>query len=750
MQSFVLKSIFVCSVLFLVVPFCKASTFANFDFVQNDVTQGFPGWYYSDRGDNSCDSYDASKLCSTPDVNGQRQSIYYYYNGYNTDHMGWMRWGFMDAGSSTINGGSLKFLFTGGAYDNNGSVGYSGLEVRSKSQFDDLIAQGQNPYSDRILPGDLTLYFSSNNSGNHFYPFSQLVGNDRLSVWVLHPDGGPYTYENQKFSQSYQRPEQLFSWYPFVNDSNGDHYYHDLSNINMGGWTHYIFDAHPLHNNGGDPNPYSYYRAGGSDYPGDAVSYFDNVNKFSLRGLSAKNTPSPSEMFIDEFEAYKVSQLENDETISGIGVGYNPSTKMFDIAFNDKYRCATDCLSTYEIRYSFSPITNTNYGSAILAKVTNFDRTKNNNNGIVYKPSSGYSQLWAALEVSDSDKANLIDGNTIYFAVKDISDRSAMLERDSYDEETVNVPGMGMVRRMDLVKTIDYKIYPAFRQLYFADQTSIDGHLGADYSKQLSVKGGQQPYVFQLSSGFLPNGLTLSADGEITGTPTVVGTFNFSVNVQENSSFAQNITKEFTINIYNQEVCSDGVDNDADSEVDCADSDCYSSSSCSVTLVDFGSQNIFKLPSWNILLKDVYTNYVAGGPGGMGITIGRSGQYNYQGVQGSSKLFNAGDRILAYWYNNGSSAITFTPKISFNDNDRPTTGFAGTWNLMSEVTALPQETVWSEFVFDESSMGTFSLLNTNVNYDNSQELICDKISLVPLTGNMDIIASSAPSGLTVR
>lgn len=749
MKKEILKIIFIVAVFFILPNFARAAMFANFDFANNNVTQGFGNWYYSDIGDNSCDVYDGenqSKMCSNADGNGNKQSFNLYYNGYNSDHMGWTRWGYFDSSSTAINGNSMSVIFTGGAYDNNGEVGFSGFPIKSKSQLDTFIAQGQNPYANRVLPEGMTLYFHSNDSNDHFYPFSQLVGSDRLSVWVLPSEDSPYKFENQS-SVFNSRPDSTFSWYPFVNDSNGDHYYHDLSNINMGSWTHFVFDAHPLHNNSGDSNPYSYYRAGGSDFPGDAVSYFNNVHSFSLRGQIAANQPSPSTMNIDEFEAYKVNQPENDETIVGMGIGYDPNTKMFDVSFADKYR-GTGCDATYEIRYSFEPITNVNYSSAALLKVTNFDRTKNNSSGLIYKPTSGYSQIWAAVEVSDSDKSQLVDSETIYFGIKDVSDRSALVDRDTYELETVDVPGVGQVRRIDLVKTNYYTIYPVFRQLYFEDENLKSGHIGTVYSEEVAVKGGQKPYSFSLASGNLPGGLTLSADGIVSGTPIGTGTFNFRINVGESSSFNQSVGKDFTIDIYNQEICTDGIDNDSDALVDCADSDCYETAACSTILVDFAQSNIFGLAGWNTLLKDVYTNYVTTGPGGMSSTVGANGSYNFQGVQGAVRNFVAGDRIFAYWYNDSTSDMTFTPKISFNDNDRSISGTVGTWNLMSEITVESKKSAFSEFVFDQATAGPYNLVNVSANFDIFQTLVCDKVNLVPFVIG-DTTAPASPGELSV-
>jgi hypothetical protein len=48
--------------------------------------------------------------------------------------------------------------------------------------------------------------------------------------------------------------------------------------------------------------------------------------------------------------------------------------------------------------------------------------------------------------------------------------------------------------------------------------------------------GGLQPYVWSVSSGSLPLGLTMSNDGVISGTPTTTGTFNFTVQVVDSQS----------------------------------------------------------------------------------------------------------------------------------------------------------------------------------------------------------------------
>ncbi len=56
-----------------------------------------------------------------------------------------------------------------------------------------------------------------------------------------------------------------------------------------------------------------------------------------------------------------------------------------------------------------------------------------------------------------------------------------------------------------------------------------DGTLGVAYSQTLTGSGGVPSYTFTVTSGALPDGLTLSTAGLLSGPPTAVGTFTFTV-----------------------------------------------------------------------------------------------------------------------------------------------------------------------------------------------------------------------------
>lgn len=60
--------------------------------------------------------------------------------------------------------------------------------------------------------------------------------------------------------------------------------------------------------------------------------------------------------------------------------------------------------------------------------------------------------------------------------------------------------------------------------------------LGAGYSQTVTASGGIAPYTYTVSAGALPAGLTLSPTGVVSGTPTVAGTFNFTVRAADSTT----------------------------------------------------------------------------------------------------------------------------------------------------------------------------------------------------------------------
>lgn len=75
-----------------------------------------------------------------------------------------------------------------------------------------------------------------------------------------------------------------------------------------------------------------------------------------------------------------------------------------------------------------------------------------------------------------------------------------------------------------------------------------DGDVGVAYSGTLSATGGVTPYTYSVSSGALPDGLTLNAStGAVTGTPTVEDVFGLTVMVTDNNGGTDDSAESITI-----------------------------------------------------------------------------------------------------------------------------------------------------------------------------------------------------------
>ena len=73
------------------------------------------------------------------------------------------------------------------------------------------------------------------------------------------------------------------------------------------------------------------------------------------------------------------------------------------------------------------------------------------------------------------------------------------------------------------------------------------GNLGLRYVRTLNASGGTSPYSFSVTTGQLPNGLTLSSDGILSGTPTNGGTFSFTIGAADASGCSG--TRNYSITI---------------------------------------------------------------------------------------------------------------------------------------------------------------------------------------------------------
>jgi hypothetical protein len=81
-----------------------------------------------------------------------------------------------------------------------------------------------------------------------------------------------------------------------------------------------------------------------------------------------------------------------------------------------------------------------------------------------------------------------------------------------------------------------------------------NAHNAKPYSYTLQANGGVPPYDWSVTSGSLPNGMDLSSDGEIYGTPPVLGVdtnYPFSAQVHDSSAIFLTADTDFTILVQN-------------------------------------------------------------------------------------------------------------------------------------------------------------------------------------------------------
>ena len=76
------------------------------------------------------------------------------------------------------------------------------------------------------------------------------------------------------------------------------------------------------------------------------------------------------------------------------------------------------------------------------------------------------------------------------------------------------------------------------------------GHVGNSFSASVNVAGGTPPYAWSLAAGSLAPGLTLSgSSGLISGTPSAIGTYTFTIRVLDRGSPVQQAERTYNLDI---------------------------------------------------------------------------------------------------------------------------------------------------------------------------------------------------------
>jgi hypothetical protein len=86
--------------------------------------------------------------------------------------------------------------------------------------------------------------------------------------------------------------------------------------------------------------------------------------------------------------------------------------------------------------------------------------------------------------------------------------------------------------------------------IILSDSGLPPGTVGSSYSFSFLVIGGVRPYRnWRITGGSLPPGLSINADGTLTGQPTADGTFSFAVSVDDSDALVATASKSFILTI---------------------------------------------------------------------------------------------------------------------------------------------------------------------------------------------------------
>jgi len=417
--DFCILCVFFVTIFCMSLLFCTNVSYATgvyLDFNDFPISTGTvpgnsPVWEYSSRLTNdygyteSASSGWKSKIKLS---DGLHWFFDYNRNGHCYDHMYADTYGYLDIVAKGHTGNALRNVITGGlpALASDTNCGPTlGTSLHNRESF-----TGPSQVYTIGKVGHSYIYFKKINvigSSRDVTPYSQSVDSNRFSVYIYLPPeatNGVGGYGNP-LSQTYQ--VGLFQ------DPAQTGYHHYFNYFTRGGgWTKIQIEETTNGDNGGN----------------GTTRYIPNFLKTTWQWYMTTLPYSgiaipPYEILIDDISFEKDTYTnQNNVTISNLAVLYKHSDRTFEISFNDKYK-KTDAFSTYELRYSFSPITNENWSTATPVSTIADNRfyIQSRNDGKFQKWWPDGQGVWTPFKLTVTDTALLDRGVTIHFAVKDIS-----------------------------------------------------------------------------------------------------------------------------------------------------------------------------------------------------------------------------------------------------------------------------------------------------------------------------------------
>ncbi|WP_143764471.1 cadherin repeat domain-containing protein [Cognaticolwellia mytili] len=230
---------------------------------------------------------------------------------------------------------------------------------------------------------------------------------------------------------------------PYEGEGN-QHYYHYLA-INSGAWIHVLLDQHPQHIRDGNStlknNP---------TWDNYQKNYFEQLSQFYFEIRNKEDIKTSFN--VDELRYFSSEDMveteQNDESITSLWVGYWKDKGVWEIGFHDEsYQIYNDDYnSTFEIRWSVSPITNANFAQAELIDpmfYNGIEHAGKDAEHLIRRSNGWSSNVWTRFKLPDEVENNYVK---VFFAVKDVSIKGEHIgtkwpynKGDGHDAPTANI-----------------------------------------------------------------------------------------------------------------------------------------------------------------------------------------------------------------------------------------------------------------------------------------------------------------------
>lgn len=159
--------------------------------------------------------------------------------------------------------------------------------------------------------------------------------------------------------------------------------------------------------------------------------------------------------------------------------------------------------------------------------------------GMTYDPSTGY--VWMS---SWDSRAVAFDANNL----STFMDATMVVGQPDFDTFNSTVSQTNMENALGMyVDPTNQRLYIAddwdnriliFDTVHITTASLASATVGQSYAKTIAHAGSQGTTTLNIQSGSLPPGLSMNATGQITGTPTATGTYNFTVRISDSNSTA--------------------------------------------------------------------------------------------------------------------------------------------------------------------------------------------------------------------